>query len=395
MRGFAHVLSADVASKVLLGIASIALIRYMPTQNYAALTFAVTVGTIGAQILAAGFNRIYILAFEPLGLGERLGPYLAAQCWLLAAMIVAGLPLLSILGAAYPLVALLAAGLLLSEFAKTFYQRELAFDRYSALEVGRALGQACGIGALIGIFGTGLAAEAVVAVQGAALLASFALALGLRRRWRGLLDVHATKALLRDVLRGPYGTLLSYFSVVALFSQIDIVMLRTLADDVQLASYGSAFRYYAFLMLALGAVHAVLLPRVQRAQDASAVEGIYEQHLRLLVFFAAIALAAGWMAHWVLPWVDQGRYPDAVPAFRILCASAVVSFACSPYANVLMKRHRFRVQLHLILAGLCIALVLHAILIPGAGAIGAAWATLISTACVTVPVALLARREGL
>jgi len=392
MKRFAQVLSADAVSKALVGIAAVALIRYMPTGEYAALTFALTVATMGGQVLAAGFNRIYILGFESLRLEERMAPFVAAQVWLLLALVLAAAPLVRVLDVSYPLVVAVAVGLLLSEFAKTFYQRRLAFGRYSAIEFARALAQAAGIAALIAIFGSGLRAEPVLAVQGAALLAPFALTLGLRLNWTRMLDVAAARELLRDVLKSPYPRLLVYFALVAVFSQVDILMLKALADEQQLASYGSAFRYYSLLMLALGAAHTVLLPAIQQSGSGAALDRLYRQHFRLLALFTPTVLLVAWLSAWVLPWIDQGRYPEAVPVFRILCASAVISFACSPHVNLLMKLQHFAFLLYLVLGALAAAFVLHLVLIPRAGALGAAWATLAGSAFVTVPIFFLARR---
>lgn len=392
MKRFAQVLSADVISKALVGIASIALIRYMPTAEYAALTFAIALATVGGQVLAAGFNRIYILGFESFRLGERIVPYLAAQLWLLLALAAAAAPFVPLLETSYVLILMLAIGLVLSEFAKTYYQRQFAFGRFSAIELGRSMAYAVGIGALIALFGAGLRAEPVLAVQGLALVGAFAISLGARLPWRRLLDFTATKAVLREVLLGPFSVLLLYFSVVAVFSQIDIIMLRAIATELQLASYGSAFRYYALLMLALGAAHAVLLPAVQGAGNREALDRLYRQHFRLLLFFTPAVLLGAWASGWILPWIDQGRYPDAVPAFRILCASAVISFACSPHVNFLMKLHRFRILLYLVLTGLSGAFLLLLVLIPYAGAVGAAWVTLIASASVNVPIFILAYR---
>lgn len=392
MRRFAQVLSADVLAKAALGVVSVALIRFMPSEEFARYALAVAVATVGAQILAGGFNRIYIIGHDRLGVAGRAGPFLATQLALLVLLALLAIPFADALGGTYPLAVAVATGMVLSEFAKTLFQRELAFARYSAIEVGRALTQALAIAILIGAMGSGLRAPAVLAMQAAALLGVVAVALVPRLKWHDLFDVASSAEITRSVVAGPYAVLFVYFALVAVFSQVDILMLKGLADNFAVASYAAAFRYYSLLMLALGAMHAVLLPAVQQAESAGALDALYRQHFRLLVLFAPAVALAAWLAGWVLPWVDGGRYPDAVPAFRILAASAVISFACSPHVNLLMKLHRFRFLLGLIIAALAIAVLLNLVLVPRAGAVGAAWATLMASACVTVPVFLAARR---
>ena len=74
-----------------------------------------------------------------------------------------------------------------------------------------------------------------------------------------------------ELLRGDYTFLFAYFFVLGLFTQTDIFMLKIVGDADMLASYGSAFRYYSILSLALGAVHAVLLIPLADALPAAAV----------------------------------------------------------------------------------------------------------------------------
>ena len=392
MKRFFQVLSFDVLAKVVLGLVSLALIRFMPVEQFAAFTLAVSVATLAAQALAGGFNRIYVVGYEALALAGRAGAFLGFQLALVALLALAGTLAAAALGGLYPAAVALALGIVLSEFAKTYYQRELRFGRYSAIEVGRAAGQALGVGLLIAVYRDALGAAPVIWVQAAALALSFAVAAAAALRWADVFAPAAIARVARTVLGGAYGYLLAYFGVLAVFSQIDVLMVKALADEHTLATYGSALRYYGLLSLALGAVHAVLLPAIQRAATAAELRRLYREHFRLVLLFAPAVALGAWLAGWVLPWVDGGRYPDAVTAFRLLAASAVVSFAFSPHVNLLLKRGRFRFLFLLIVAASAVALAANLALIPRFGAPGAALATAIASACVTVPIFFLARR---
>lgn len=392
MKRFVQVLSFDVLAKAVLGLVAVALIRFMPTDQFAAYTLALSVATLAAQVLAGGFNRIYIVGYERLGLADRTEPFLGLQLALVALAGILGLPAAGAFEGLYPAVVALAAAIVLSEFSKTYFQRELRFGRYSAIEIGRVSAQAAAIIGLIAVYGGAVKASAVLWIQAAALAGAFLVALGARLAWRRVSALRTWGSLLRGAAAGPYAYLFAYFGVLAVFSQIDVVLLKLLSDERTLASYGSALRYYALLSLALGAVHAVLLPSIQRAETREALDSLYAQHLRLLVVFipgvALAALAAGWL----LPWIDLGRYPDSVPAFRILAVSAVLSFAFSPHVNLLMKHERFRFLFVLIVIALAVHVLLCLLLIPRFGAPGAAAATLIASACVTVPIFFESRR---
>jgi len=393
MKRFVQVLSFDVLAKAVLGLVAVALIRFMPTDQFAAYTLALSVATLAAQVLAGGFNRIYIVGYERLGLADRTEPFLGLQLALVALAGILGLPAAGALEGLYAAVVALAAAIVLSEFSKTYFQRELRFGRYSAIEIGRVIAQAAAIIGLIAVYGGAVKASAVLWIQAAALAGAFLVALGARLAWRRVSALRAWGSLLRGAAAGgPYAYLFAYFGVLAVFSQIDVVLLKLLSEERTLASYGSALRYYALLSLALGAVHAVLLPSIQRAETREALDSLYAQHLRLLVVFipgvALAALAAGWL----LPWIDLGRYPDSVLAFRILAVSAVLSFAFSPHVNLLMKHERFRFLFVLIVIALAVHVLLCLLLIPRFGAPGAAAATLIASACVTVPIFFESRR---
>jgi O-antigen/teichoic acid export membrane protein len=392
MRRFVQVLSFDVLAKIALGLVAIALIRFMPTEQYAAFTLATSVATLAAQTLAAGFNRIYIVGYERLGLAARAEPFLGLQLVLIAAAALAAAPAAAAFEGLYGAAVALAAAIVLSEFSKTYFQQAQRFGRYSAIEVGRAAAQALAIVGLIAAFGRSVRAADVLWVQAAALAGAFAVALAPLLAWARLLDLREAAAIARSVIAGPYAWLVAYFAVLAVFSQVDVLLLKALSDERTLAAYGSALRYYALLSLALGAVHAVLLPAIQRAASQAELDTLYAQHFRLLALFVPAVALAALAAGWILPWIDLGRYPDAVPAFRILAASAVISFAFSPHVNVLLKRERFRFLFLLIVAALAVDIVLNLALIPRFGAAGAAAATLLASACVTVPIFLASRR---
>jgi O-antigen/teichoic acid export membrane protein len=392
MRHFVQVLSFDILAKLALGAVTIALIRFMPVEEYALLTFAVSAAGLAAQIFSAGVNRIYIVGFDRHALADRVEALLALQLIGVAAVALLATPFASSFKGIYHAAAVLAGAMVISEFSKTYYQRELRFARYSGIEIARTAAQGVAVGALLLAFGDGLDAVAVVWAQAGALTLAFCAALCPVLRWRRLANVSSVRALVRDIAAGPYALLFAYFSIVAVFSQLDVVMVRWLADDQVLASYGAALRYYALLSLALGAVHAVLLPAIQQAHSGQELDRLYAQHFRLVLVFAPLVVLAGVLAGWVMPWVDHGRYPDSVTAFRVLAISAVVSFGFSPHVNLLMKLERFRFLVALVALALGVNVVMLLLLVPRYGSIGASVGMLIAAACVTIPIYFESRR---
>ncbi|HXY22492.1 MAG TPA: polysaccharide biosynthesis C-terminal domain-containing protein [Burkholderiaceae bacterium] len=398
MRRFAFVLSADIFAKGVLAFVTIALIRFLEPGTYAAYTFAIAVATAASQTLAASFNRIYIVGHEKLALSERVESFLGLQLALVLCVAVLAAGWSDLFGGTYLAVVFLGLAMVLSDFAKTFFQQQNRFSRYSGIEVARALLQAIAVAAVLTIGGERLRASPVLAAQATALLVASLAGLGTRVRWHRAADPRTYYPLAREILVGRYGVLVAYFGAVALFSQVDVFMLRWLAPTDSLAAYGAALRYYALLSLALGAVHAVLLPAIQKATSAQELAALYRKHSQLVLAFVPAVGILAFAAQWLLPLVDRGRYPESVTVFRVLALSSIVSFAFSPHVNLLMKLERFDFLLRLILVASAVAIALHAILIPRWGALGAAIATLLASALVTVRIffcARDARRQGL
>ena len=392
MKHFVQVLSVDALAKVALGVVTIALIRFMPVEEYAALTFAVSAAGLAAQIFSSGFNRIYIVGFERYALAGKIRGLLILQLTGIAVLALAFAPLAETFKGLYSAAVVFASAIMLSEFAKTYYQRDLRFGRYSAMEIGRTVLQGAAVGGLLLAYGDRLKAAPVLWAQSGSLALAFCVALWPVLRSSRLADLGSGGALARSIARGPYALLFVYFSVIAVFSQVDVVMVRWLGDDRVLASYGAALRYYGVLSLALGAVHAVLLPAIQQARGGPELDALFGRHFRLVLIYAPIVVLFAAVAGWVMPWVDQGRYPDSVIAFRVLALSAVVSFAFSPHVNLLMKMERFRFLVVLVAAALVVNLALLLWLVPRQGAMGASFAVLVAAACVTVPIFLESRR---
>jgi O-antigen/teichoic acid export membrane protein len=137
-------------------------------------------------------------------------------------------------------------------------------------------------------------------------------------------------------------------------------------------------RYYSFLLLALGAVHAVLLPTMSKKADVEELSVIICEYRRVLLFIIPVIFFGAWASQWIIPWVDQGKYPSAVLLFRILSVSAIVSFVFSPYVSLILRFEEYRFLFNVIIFGLFLSATMNYTLISRYGAIGAAVTNLVS-----------------
>ena len=386
MKAVFQVFSFDLASKVLLGILGMLLIRYLPQAEYAAYTLALSLVAFSSQSLVASFNRIYIVAYQKLRLKNTEMAFLALQLLLIAGLILLGIPLSFSLGSLYWIIAALAAANCLSEFSKTFFQQNLKFLTFSLIEFCRSLLFFCCTLLLIQLQKHELTAGAVLLIQTAALLGVSWWAIGKKLtnlQSAGFLEIARFSS---EIIKGEYRYLFAYFFILGIFTQTDIFMIGILGDDSMLATYGSAFRYYSILSLALGSVHVVLLPMIQKASNDQELFEVFAKHKKMILMFIPAVLLAGWLAQWAIPFIDNGKYPGAVLSFRILCVSAIISFAFSPHVNLIMRFERFRFLFRLICMALALNVAINMLLIPEFGAAGVAFATLISAAAVTIPI---------
>jgi O-antigen/teichoic acid export membrane protein len=386
MKSVFQVFSFDLGSKVLLGILGILLIRYLPQAEYAAYTFAASLVAFSSQSLVASFNRIYIVAHQKLRLKDTEMGFLALQLSLIAGLVLLGSPLSFTLGSLYWIIAILAAATCLSEFSKTFFQQDLKFLTFSLIEFFRSLLFFCSTLLLIYIQQDELTAGAILILQSVALIGVSVWAIG--EKFGDLRNAVFPEVarFSKEIINGEYRYLFAYFFILGIFTQADIFMLSIVGDANMLATYGSAFRYYSILSLALGSVHVVLLPMIQKAANDRDLFMLFARHKKMILIFIPAVLVAGWVAHWLIPFVDGGKYPDAVLSFRILCVSAIISFAFSPHVNLVMRFERFRFLFLLICIALALNVAINLVLIPEFGAVGVAFATLVSAAAVTMPI---------
>ena len=378
MKSVLQVFSLDIVAKVLLGLVGIILIRFMPKMEYALYTVAISVVSVITQTLASSFNRIYIVGSDQFSLGNASSSFLGLQLLIMLLLTLLSLPLVGVVGSAYWFVMLLSLATCLSEFSKTFFQKQLKFVRFSLVELARVLAFGGAVIVLIYVVGHELNAWHVLLVQSLAMLVTFLTLSSKQLRIRDLVAVNAATQLAAKVLRGPYRYLFGYFFVLAFFTQVDVFMLRALADDSALATYGSAFRYYSLLSLALGAVHVVWLPVVQNVQSLAELTTILVYHKRMVLLFAPVVLMGAWAAQWIIPLIDMGKYPDAVLIFRILAISAIVSFAFSPYVNLVMRFEDFKFLFVLIILALLMDVGLNFALVPVHGPVGTAIAAFVA-----------------
>lgn len=388
MSPIVRVLAFEVASKGILGVTVLLLVRHLTPDNYATYTLATALASVICQAFSSSLNSVYLACSRDFR--DRRREFLGAQIY--GALLVAGvvLPFLPWARPLLPYIAALILGTTVSNFTKVFFQSELRFGMFSAVEVSRSIVFLAGVTVLVWI-SPAPSDAAVLSVQSASLMLTL-IALKGTGVWRAFLPaVRRYYGIAREVVGGEMVWLFLYFVVLATESQAEIFLLRSISDTHSLATFGAAYRYYALVMLAISPVQLVLVPMIHRSSD-SEVGTVFRDH-RVLVWILGPVIALGALASpWVIPWIDLGKYPTSIPTFQILAVSAIVSLVLTPYAGVLQRRRDFKGLFTIAIATFVLQLVGTSLLVWQFDEIGAALGTLFTYLFQNGSIALRARR---
>src|SRR2546422_953562 len=373
MKAVVQVFSMDLAGKALLAVMTLLLIRFMAAEQFAQYTLALALVAVVSQALAATFNRIYIVGHRSLNLGSDFGAFFALQLLTVLAAWVVLLPFRPRPESVLWLALAVTLGTCMVELGKTVLQQEHKFLPFSLVELLRATLVFLTALALVYLLRGRVQAWQILLAQAAVMFALFVAIFAQRLRFRDIVAIGRARDLAWRMMRGEYRFLFLYFALVALLSQTAVFALKLLSTDLQLAAFGAAFRYYTLLSLALNAVHVVLLPLVQDSTSQEALDAVFGQQRKALAVFVPVVVAGTVLAAWILPWIDRGKYPAAVPVFQILSLSAIVSFAFSPHVNLLLRYEEFRFLCRLTLLAIGLHVLLAYVFGERWGAVGAGW----------------------
>ena len=392
MQGVGRVYLSNIFAKIILAFVGILLIRWLDASQLALLTLSFSIVLLIAQPLSDLGNRIYII-YPEIGSGnERLITILLCQ---FVVVLVAG----TLFVVAGPLPRALscllfptAIGIICVELAKTTYQSAQNFHGYLRLECTRGCIMLCGI-LLLGVFDPVIRARDVLMTYAVAglipgLYVLFRRSAGVRldSLWRRVLTL-----IPRAILEGPKA--LGYIVLQSLIAQLDILILTRVSTAEQLAAYGSSLRYYGVLVLALTSVQTVMFPRLREALGNLALGEVFRHYNRLIVLFVIAAIVCAIASQWVIPLIDGGRYPSAIPAFQILCLSAILSFSFGIYAILALNLRLWRLLFGASAVTALLCITSNWLLAARWGAVGAALATLLTHAFFNLCMLLATRRS--
>jgi O-antigen/teichoic acid export membrane protein len=267
---------------------------------------------------------------------------------------------------------ILAISLCAREFLRTYYQRIMKFNRFSQILLAVSFLYLLSVLLLIAVYRSNIQVWQIILVKVGIILTVVVPLFHRKNLHKGLGDIREAFRIMKESIYGSYRYLFGYIFILSLFSQLSVFSLRTFSDSYSLATFGSAFSYYSFLLIGLTTVKSVYLPAIQNTNSKKEISNIFRQHYLLLIVTTISIIIGILVSNWIIPFIDGGKYPNAILVFQVLCISALVSFAFSPFVIIVMKHHRFFHMLIITIIGFVINLGLNIVFIPKHGALGAA-----------------------
>lgn len=350
------IFSYDFFSKTLISIVGISLIGFMNENEYAKYTIALSFAGVIFQCLSGFFDRFYLVNKINLP-----GKTWCAQVLLLQ-IVVSFLCTLFIMFVVRDIemsigVFFLLVGYFYFQSRKVYLQGEQDFKKFNFIEVLKST--IFFVICMSSMFFINVQNYLYyIVIQSLTLLFVAVFYFYDFKIKEGALGVYSS---VRNVLKGipkKDTALLGYVVCTSFFSQLGIFMSEYCLSSTDVSSYGASMRYYSILTLFVGAVNLYMLPVMSSAEGSEKINSLIKMSLKLSLIVLPVFVAAFLISPLLIPLLDQGKYPDSVRVFQVLCGAAYVNLVFSPLVNYLMK---VKVFLYLFICSL-VALVIFIVL---------------------------------
>jgi len=277
-----------------------------------------------------------------------------------------------------------AVGFILIETARTMFQTSEKFKKYGILKIIKQLALLIGIFLLWKINKLDFQS---VAFLWAGIL--FVLGTGLFFFVRKWVSFSFRIEQIKEFLGGA-SWLLVYFIFLDLLSRLGVFMLSKFRSVEEVAVYGVAFRYYSLMLLLLGSINAVFLPKLSKIEyrDTEKQKKFTDRWVRLssLTIIPIGILAV--CSKPLMNFLNGPGYTDSVFLFQLFCISMVISLMFSPIANILIARKEYSFLAVLGFVALVLNFIGNYLFIPVYGAIGATISIILSFVIINLSIYL-------
>jgi O-antigen/teichoic acid export membrane protein len=371
-----------LAAAPALGAAAFGSYQFAATlTTFLMLCTEMGLGVWTTRTLARDRSRAAVLVGTALRMrGLAVVPYLVAMAVVVAALVPGDLRVAIIF------LAPIAIGNAVVDYAATVFRGFERFQDEAVLNVVRALlTMGAGLGALAlspTVGGLGAAVLAGTSVSAGAAFLLFA------KRYR-LVGRGAGSRFDRDVARAALAQGIPLWMVTLislLYFRGDVLLMRIFVGDAEIGAYSAAYKIFEGAGILPGVILAGAFPPLARAHGDPARQRRWER--LLVVMLLALGAAAGAALYAgdarIIALVFGRGYQRALPSLRILSLAVPLLYLNGALTSILIARDLERRNLLLAVLMLVVNTGANLILIPRLGGPGAAWATLLTEAALTL-----------
>lgn len=368
------VLTSQLISKGVYGIAILLIIKYMSYDEYANYTFMMGLVAIISGMISGSINNIYIIGGRRFS--EQINEILYLQ--------IAGCILLSVAisfwfmldyGVAI-MVSMLSLAICLSEFTKTRYQQKLKFSKYNVIEMGRMTLFFLFLLAYLIVNNYFITSNIVIILNAIAL---FMIVVIDGRKIFSFSASSLENALkfIKKIVFSRYKYLFMYIIILSIMGQTNIFFIKMLGNAYDLAVYGVSNQFFSIYSMLINAVNSVFLPVIVSSKD-DYVGDLWNLNFcvawKLLICCSILDAFLAAFVHFYF----VGKYDESISLICIYSILSVISVVLVPYVNIVLKKFEFLFMFLASVGAMLLNIFLGVVLFLWFGVVGMAVSTLIS-----------------
>ena len=178
-------------------------------------------------------------------------------------------------------------------------------------------------------------------------------------------------------------------AAISVYTNLDVVMLRFMKDDAEVGYYNAAIKVKTILVSLITSLGTVLLPRLSfyvRMKDKDAFHSTIVKAFNFVLVLGSSVTVYFMLftKETILVLSGKGFYPAIMPMFLLMPTVLFIGLSNITGIQILTPINKEKQVLISIIYGAVLDFVLNLILIPGYGASGAAFATLMAEAMVLI-----------
>lgn len=391
---FITVFFFDMIVKFFTVIISILIIRCLTKTDYAVYTLFNSIGSFISGVLGSGVGLAYTryaVQLRQQKNGEENNLYCVLRKWMIligGVIVIGGSCILAFIDKhEFNIIAGLMYGVLLANYQlnTVFFQ---AKEKYS---IGGAVSNIKNIIVAVVIFGVfalqrKMQVDYLLIIYLLAMICSWMITVvyinrNFLAKENHEMIINKKSNILRLMLKESIWIIL-YMFMISAFNQIDVLILNYKCQQIDVATYGVAFKYYSLILSLLPSLQVVLRVRNSRAEMLESEElrriSVMNWIKKSTPIAVGLFVLGIFFARVLFPILNGNDYNDSIEIFNILLIGACLSYITAPNVSVMLAAGKQKILFILSVGAFLINLIGNWMFIPLYGGIAAAITTVIA-----------------